>query len=359
MSFAKRYVIPCIVQCLQAIFLWSVLAYITIYWIDSGFSHFEVGILVAVFPLTSLICMVPFGMFVDRLSPKKLAIASYVVFAASIAGLMAVHDFWPTFLVLAIGGIGNALFSNSLPALFYKTMGDKFRGFKLGTFNAAMLVGYGLGPLLGGYIYSAFDMNAVFTLSLLGLVPLLVVSTFMLDASGTVVKLSDYRADLSTKSALVFIILIFVYALHSGVEQTSFSLLLNKDLGIDKSGIGWMVFIYYMFMAILSLFSGFLGDRLNAKGRNLSLPLYAGILISGLTNIALLFSSDFGGVLATRLSHALGHSLTSVTRNLIASNLFVSKRMGGNLGVIAATGTLALLAGAMIGAPCPDTSMAS
>jgi MFS transporter, DHA1 family, multidrug resistance protein len=352
-SFSTRYVIPCLVQALQAVFLWAVLTYITIYWIDLGFSHLQVGIFVSVFPLTSLLLMIPFGLYVDRISPKKLVIASEFIFALAIAGLMTTHDLWATMLFLVVGGIGNSLFSNALPALFYKTLGNEVRGFKLGIFSASTLVGYGLGPLLAGYILQTADMQAVFMFALAGVVPLFIVSLLLADAPGMAVKLSDYKADLSNKSVLAFIILVFFFSLHAGPEQASLSLFLNKDIGLDKEGVGWVYFIHANVMALLSIVNGIVSDRVNARGRGLSALFYAGVFISGITNISLFLASSFGTVLATRLSHAVGDSLVLVTRSLIISNLFVTTRMGGNLGVLTTTITLATLVGSIFSGAVP------
>lgn len=353
LTFNRRYVIPCLVQLLQALFLWAVLTYITIYWIETGLSHLQVGLLVSVFPLTSLVLMIPFGLYVDRISPKKLVIASEFFFAASVAGLMFTHDFWPTAALMVIGGAANALFSNALPALFYKNLGEEVRGLKLGVFSASTLLGYGLGPFLAGFIYSNYSMNAVFAFSLAGLVPLALVSLFLPDAPGYTVRLSDYRADLSDRSTLAFIILVFFFSLHAGAEQSSLSLYLNKDIGLDKEGVGWMFLIHANAMAVLAIINGVLGDRFNARGRKLATLLYIGVAISGITNMSLLFATNFTSVLATRLSHAVGDSLTMVTRSIIISNLFVSSRMGGNLGAVTTAITLATLIGAVIAGAVP------
>ncbi len=348
LSFFKRYTAPCLVAFLQSTLLWAILTYITIYWVDMGYSHLQVGILIAVFPLVSLALMIPFGVFVDRISPKKLILASQFIFAVSIAGLMMTQDFWLTMLLLAVGGAGNALFNNALPALFYKTLGSSIRGLKLGFFTAGILVGYGLGSLLGGYIYTDFDMNAIFLFALLGTVPMLLLCLFLADVPGTRIKLSDYRADLSSKSVLVFVILVFAFSLHAGAEQSSFSLFLNKDIRMDKESVGWLYFIHANVMAVLSIVSGYYADRVNSRGKGLATLYYVGIAVSGLTNIMLMFTTNFGNVLATRLTHAVGDSLTLVTRSLIVSNLFITTRMGGNLATVQTTVTLGTLCGAII-----------
>ncbi len=352
-SFSQRYTIPCLIGFLQSTFLWAILTYITIYWIDIGFSHFQVGLLISVFPLVSLILMIPFGVFVDRISPKKLVIASQLIFALSIVGLLTAHDFWSTMLMLGIGGTGNALFNNALSALFYKTLGDKIRGLKLGFFTAGILVGYGLGSLLGGYLLSAFDMNAIFLFSLAGTLPMVILSLLLPDVPGIRVKISDYRADISNRSVLIFIILVFAFSLHAGAEQSSFSLFLNKEIKLDKESVGWIFFIHANVMALLSIISGFYADRVNSRGRGLAIPYYVGIAISGITNILLIFTNNFGTVLATRLTHAVGDSLTLVTRSLIVSNLFISTRMGGNLATIQVTITLGTLFGSIISGAVP------
>ena len=353
LSFFKRYTAPCLIGFLQSTFLWAILTYITIYWIDMGFSHLQVGLLISVFPLVSLLLMIPFGIFVDRLSPKKLIIASQFIFALSIVGLLTAHDFWSTMLMLGIGGTGNALFTNALSALFYKTLGDKIRGLKLGFFTAGILVGYGLGSLLGGYLLSAFDMNAIFLFSLAGAAPMVILSLLLPDVPGARVKISDYRADISNRSVLIFVILVFAFSLHAGAEQSSFSLFLNKEIKLDKESVGWIFFIHANVMALLSVVSGFYADRVNSRGKGLAAPYYVGIAISGITNILLIFTNSFGTVLATRLTHAVGDSLTLVTRSLIVSNLFVSTRMGGNLATIQVTITLGTLFGSIISGAVP------
>jgi len=346
-------VLPCVVILLQAMLMWAVLTYITIYWIDLGFSHLQVGLLVAVFPLTSLLLMIPFGLYVDRISPKKLVIASYFIFAGAIAGLLFTHDFWLTLLLMVAGGAANALFSNALPSLFFKTLGNELRGLKLGAFNAANLVGYGLGPLVAGYIYSASSMNEVYIFALIGFIPITVVSLFLADSPGHVIKLSDYKTDLSEKSTLIFILLVFFFSLHAGAEQSSLSLYLNKGIGLDKEGVGWMFFIHANVMALLAVVNGVIGDRLSARGRKLANLFYLSIFISGITNMSLIFATDFGSVLATRLTHAMGDSLNIVIRSMIMADLFVSTRMGGNLGAVTAAITLATLIGAVISGASP------
>jgi MFS family permease len=235
-------------------------------------------------------------------------------------------------------------------------LGDKSRGFKLGFLSAANLIGYGTGPLIAGSILTTFDINAVFIFSLSGLLPFLLLSAFLPDVPGTVVQLSEYRADLSNKSVLVLIMLVFAFSLHAGAEQSSLSLYMNKGIGLSKDIIGLVYFLNACLMAVLLVINGIIGDRFHARGRGLASLLYVGLFISGLTNIMIPFTSDFGTILSTRLAHAVGDSLSMVTRGLVISSLFITSRMGGNLGAVTATITLATLTGSVISGALPGYS---
>ena len=356
-SFIRRFVIPCAAQLLQFMLLWVVLAYLTIYWTDLGFSHFQVGILISVYPVTALALMVPSGILADRISPKKLVLASLVISAVNIWGLMSTTDFWMTLVFLVIGGVSNAMFNNALPALYYKTLGNRDRGIKLGIFTGTAIFGYGLGPLIGGQLIARFNMQAAFLFTLIGLVPLFIVSLLLADVPGTRVPLNIYKTDLSNRTVLIFVIMVFLVSMHMGVEQTSFSLYLNKDLHISQADVGLLYFLQAVAMAVLAVFSGFIGDRATARGRGLAALFYIGITVSGLTNIALFFAQGFTSVLGVRLFHAIGDSMTLVIRGMIISHLFVASRIGGNLGTVTTTINLAMLAGALLGGIIPGYSL--
>ena len=180
-GFVKRFVIPGVMFFGYTSLLWAILAYIPIYFTDLGFSHFEISILLSIFPLVSLVLMLPFGIFSDKLSPKKLVIISLVLFAAFLLGLRQTEGFWSLLFLFIIGGIGDSLFRISNMSLYYKTLGDTNKGKKLGFFMGFGLLGYGIGPLLGGYLLTGFDMNFLLWVILLILAPFFILSFFLQD----------------------------------------------------------------------------------------------------------------------------------------------------------------------------------
>lgn len=333
--------------------LWAILVYLPIYFTDLGFSHFEISILLSVFPVMSLVSMIPFGMFSDRLSPKKLVITSLVLYAIFLIGLRQTEGFWTLLIFFIVGGIGDSLFRISNMSLYYKTLGNTNKGMKLGFFMGIGLLGYGLGPLLGGYLLASFNMDFLFHVILLLTAPFFILGFFLQDVEPTKFELVHYRKDVANKEALVLVALTFLVSLHLGVERTCFSLYMKEDIGLSVNSIGTMFFFIGMTVAILTIINGFISDRRLGKGKGLAALFYSGIFISGLFNINLLFSSSFGTILAIRLLHVLGDSLLMISRSIIVSNLFQSERIGGNLGVITTTSTLGTFLGAIMSGIIP------
>jgi len=333
--------------------LWLILFYIPIYLIDRGFSHLEVGILISFFPLTSLLLIFPFGIFADRLSPKKLVIAGLVISAIFLLGLRAVSGFWGFLLLFLIGGIGGSLFRISLSALYYKFLGETKKGMKLGFFSGFTLLGYGLGPLVGGSLSMRLDMDSLLLVALFVLLVPLFLSLFLEDAKPTKFHFGAYRKDMLRKEVIILTALVFLLATHLGAEQTSLSLFLKYDAGLPNNLIGLMFGLIGITISTLAIINGFVTDKVAGRGRGLAPLLYLGMLFSGLCNILMLIPRAFASVLTLRLFHVLGDSTFMVSQRVTVSNLFLAERIGGSLGLLEAMHTFGIFAGMLISGAVP------
>jgi MFS family permease len=329
------------------------LFYIPIYLIDRGFSHLEVGILISFFPLTSLLLIFPFGIFADRLSPKKLVIAGLAIFAIFLLGLRGVSGFWGFLLLFFIGGIGGSLFRISLSALYYKFLGETNKGMKLGIFTGFMLLGYGLGPLVGGNLSMRLDMDSLLLVALFVLLVPLFLSLFLEDAKPTKFHFGAYRKDILRKEVIILAALVCLLATHLGAEQTSLSLFLKYDAGLPNNLIGLMFGLIGITISTLAIINGFVTDKVAVRGRGLAPLLYLGMLFSGLCNIFMLIPRAFASVLTLRLFHVLGDSTFMVSQRVTVSNLFLTERIGGSLGLLEAMNTLGIFAGMLISGAVP------
>lgn len=349
----KRFVLPSFLNFGYTYTLWIILAYIPLYLTDLDFSHLQISILISTFPLASLILMVPFGIFSDRLPPKKLVTAGFVLFAIFLTGLRYADEFLPLLLFFVIGGIGGSLFRISCRSLYYKVLGEDNTGKKLGFFLGVGLFGYGIGPLTGGFLLTKLGMDSLLWIAFLIFLPFLFLSLFLEDVKLAKFELGDYKRDITRKEVAVLVALTFMLSLHLGVEQTSFSLFLRENVDLSENSIGMMFCFIGMTVATLSIINGLVSDKLKGRGLGLGALFYLGLFLSGLFNINLIFVSTFGTVLVMRLLHVLGDSLFMVSRMVIISNLFLPGRIGGNMGIIETTVTMGTFVGAIISGAIP------
>jgi MFS transporter, DHA2 family, multidrug resistance protein len=120
---------------------------------------------VAAYTLVFAAALVPGGMLGDRFGRKRMLIVSLLLFgAASIACALAPSA--ETFIAArALLGLGGAVMLPmvlaSLPVLFDETERPR----AIGAITAAAMLGYPIGPLLGGWMLTRFDWSWVFLIN--------------------------------------------------------------------------------------------------------------------------------------------------------------------------------------------------
>jgi EmrB/QacA subfamily drug resistance transporter len=121
---------------------------------------------VAAYTLVFAAALVPGGMLGDRYGRKKMLLISLVVFGAgSIACALATSA--ATFIAArALLGLGGALMLPTVLGLIPVLFDEKERARAIGAITAAVMLGYPIGPLLGGWMLTRFDWSWVFLINL-------------------------------------------------------------------------------------------------------------------------------------------------------------------------------------------------
>jgi MFS transporter, DHA2 family, multidrug resistance protein len=120
---------------------------------------------VAAYTLVFAAALVPGGMLGDRFGRKRMLVLSLLVFgAASIACALA-----PTAGALiaarALLGLGGAIMLPMVLALLPVLFDETERPRAIGAITAAAMLGYPVGPLLGGWMLTRFDWSWVFLIN--------------------------------------------------------------------------------------------------------------------------------------------------------------------------------------------------
>jgi MFS family permease len=317
---------------------WMVLAYLPILLKSYGFSDQEIGLAVGLNSLSSLVLILPFGMFSDYFSPKRTLTLGTVLYSAYFLLLITTRDFYGICLAVVIGGLGAAAIRVVLVSLYLKLMGGGARGKKVAFLQMGGYLGFGLGPLLGGYVYEAHGAGLMIKGAWILSIIIILLTLFLKDAPTVVFTFRDYKRDVKEPNALLLIAVVFVLGSHFGAEQTSISLLMKDIIGLDKREIGLVFFALGAWMALLVPFAGVLMDRKHS----VFLFLLVGLLISSCFQFITAFTQTLFALLIVRLIHTMGDTLAILESDVLTAQIFPAARLGGNSGLLFCVRTTAI-----------------
>jgi EmrB/QacA subfamily drug resistance transporter len=143
---------------------------------------------VAAYTLVFAAALVPGGMLGDRYGRKKLLIVSLLIFgAASIACALA-PSAEAFILARALLGLGGAIMLPMVLGMLPVLFDDEERGRAIAAVTTAAMLGYPIGPLLGGWMLTRFDWSWVFLINVPVVVLALVAVTALLPESRSSIR---------------------------------------------------------------------------------------------------------------------------------------------------------------------------
>ena len=297
---------------------WMIMAFLPVFLKSLSFSDSRIGIIIGIFSVSSLMMILPAGFLSDVLSPKKLAVFEALLFFIYTAGLSSVRNFYPLMGIAFVGGFAHSMLNITLYVLFLKVMGLELRGKKIAFFQVGAYLGFGGGPLIGGWIVQYYSFQSLFLLATALSFILIVLTISLKDRPGAAFTITDYKVELKDRKILLLIGIILVYATHFGVEQTSFSLFMKDTLRFPDQRIGLVFFILGIWMAVLAPIAGHSFDR----SRNIIRLLLIGLMASGLFQIATGYVSTFEELIFIRVLHTMGDALIILTIGILTSEFF-------------------------------------
>ncbi len=329
-SARRRYLIPPILA-FGHIFAWrGVLAFAPVYLKDQGVGDHGRAALLSVFTIAPLILVIPFGVLGDRLAPKHLVGLGLVLLAAGLSWASWFVSFGPLLVFFILAGMGSAMFVINSIAIYYKSIGKRRRGLKLGWFSALRGLGFGVGPFLTGYLLKAGIVKTPMMSGVLQVIPFAVLSLLLWDIPGERIVVADYAKELRRKEAVVMAVIMFLFSYHFGVEVTCFSLFLRERLLQDDVAIGYT----YLYISLMLVVAMMLVGPMTDRARHPNLIGLVGMALSALGNAAMPRIGSLGVLLVFRMLHTAGDGAFLVFQRVAVSHLFGRQRMGGSMGTI-------------------------
>ena len=326
---------------------------------DYGFKPWQIGAVLAAFPLFQLIAGPILGRLSDRYGRRPVLVASQFGTALSFALMAVSREFWVLLLARAIDGAsgGNVLVAQAYLADVTK---PEERGKALGLLGAAFGVGFVLGPLLGGVLVKLpidpdwqlrlpFVVAALFSTIAWVLVWLKLpeslprekrAARFTLSRGG---PLSVVRVVRAPKIGRLVVVSALLTLTFSSLEGT-FSNYLKSRVGWDAAEAAWA----FAFLGLISAMvqGGLIRPLINRFGEP-RLVIF-GVTTLALGMVAMALMSDWWGYLAACILIALGYGTSGPSVNGLLSRSVSPVDQGLVFGVVASCQTLARMINYMV-----------
>jgi len=320
--------------------------YWAIYFTSIDLSGTQIGLMFTAVTITGLIITLPVGISNDRLPSKRILQIGLLLVLIEMFGLSQTQSFPFMLGLFLIGGFGAKLYNVSIDSLFYKTTGKEKPSHRIKTYVSYYLLGAGLGAIFSGNLLEYIDFQK-YLLVVCGLIIILLgISTFLPRTETFKFDVKSYRKDITKPHVLLFIAIIFCFAIHMGSELTSYGPFLKDNLGLTFSQMGVYIGLAIAFMFV----SVRIANRLMEKGVKIRNIVIAGLLLSGIGYLVMLYPNvwiSFAG----RVVHEAGDAFMFVFLYTGVSQFFKKERVGGNSGLITMTQTSAIALSSLIFAP--------
>lgn len=237
---------------------------------DLGVSYAELGLLVAVYGLTTSLLQTPVGVLVDRVGGRTLLIAGLFVNAAAIAAAGVLSSFWALVALFLVAGIGNAVFHPADYAILSASVDNKRigRAYSWHTFGGSM--GFVAAPIVMLFLSTLWNWRVA--LAIVGFIGVALAGALWLFGAALrdgVARNSkkagpgarDYLKLLSSRTMVLFFVF---YALSSasGAGLNSFLVAALVDLYDVPLHIANSALSIHLIMAAVSVIvGGVIADR--------------------------------------------------------------------------------------------------
>jgi MFS family permease len=236
----------------------------------------EIGLLVGILSVSSLIPRPFIGRALLRIPEKKFMIAGAVLYTVSSISYLFTPPFWPFLIVRILQGVGLAFFSTASVALIANITSENRRGQTISYYFLSFNFAFALAPYFGMVLINEFSFTVLFSVcTALSSCALLVTLTLRKMQGAPIETESMRNQPLFSREVLPSAIMAFLLNVIWGSLGAFFPL---YALGHGVSNPG----IYFAFVAITLILGRSLGGRiLDVYAREkVIVPCFMAIIIS-------------------------------------------------------------------------------
>ena len=135
---------------------------IPIYLLRFGAKEGEIGFLIGIFSVSSLILRPFVGKALSTIPERNFMIAGCLLYVFSCLAYLIAPPFWPLLIVRAVHGIGLAFFATASFTLLANMVPEAHRGRLISYYFLSFNLAFALGPYLGMLLINQFNFSVLF-----------------------------------------------------------------------------------------------------------------------------------------------------------------------------------------------------
>ena len=274
--FTRDFLLICSAQMVFTTVFFALMPTIPIYLSRQGIREAEIGVLVGVFIVASLV-MKPFvGRALLRTPERKFLIAGSLVTAVCCIGYLVAPPFFPLFVLRTIQGVGFAFFFTAAFTWVFNMTPPAHHGEAISYFYLASNVATALAPAVGMFLINQFDFRVLFLGCAVFSLFSLSISLRSRESQGVPVEpLPAKNQSFLSREALPLGIMGFISNNIWGAMNAFFPLFAVSH-GVANPGI-----VFTVFAAFLMLGRGFGGKLLDSHSKDrIVIPCLAAQIIA-------------------------------------------------------------------------------
>lgn len=236
-------------------------------------SYTEIGMLGVAYVISDVLLSVPLGRIGDRRGRKSLIVGGFLTTALVFLAYSVVSSVALLIVLRFIQGATEAPIWVNVQSAVAERSSKERRGRAMGVYGTSWAAGLGIGPIIGGVLYSTVGARWAFIASgIIALVATAIVVTVSLQKPTT----SKRKPSVSTIYPALLASVIYVGFVS--LLTTLLPVYATKGLNMSDFGIGVLITIFTLGRAVLFIPFGKLSDRLGHRP----------VILLGVTGVALI-----------------------------------------------------------------------
>lgn len=327
-----------------------VIPLLPIYARDMGASGLYIGLIFGSFSLSRTFFLPYFGRLSDKKGRKPFIVIGLFTYALISFAFILSHSVESLIVLRFIQGITSALILPVTQAYVGDITPKGREGFTMGVFNMSIFLGLSIGPLIGGWVYDRFNLQATFVsmgfLALIGFLSslLLLPPTRSEQSLSRKNGLISWAQLLKDKELIGLCLFRFTYLACIGIILGFLPVYADSAFSLSSTSIGILVMLGIFVSGLMQIPMGFLADRVN---RNLM--IITGGLITGIAIFLFEWAGGFWDLFFDNILFGLGGGISMpaiMALALIKGNN--TKAMGSVMALMTMAHSMGMFAGSIL-----------